>query len=154
MTGDNDLLEIVAVQQTIYRYSDAVTRGDWDQYASVFAPDCVWDVLNPVPMHAVGPEAITAFMREMIDQMEFFLQMSHNMVVDIVGPGRATSMTTIHEMARNADTIDGQITGVYQDELAKQDDGVWRFTSRRFSCTYFENAHLAGVTVTPRSELP
>jgi hypothetical protein len=111
-------------------------------------------VLNPVPMHAEGPEAITAAMRAMIEHMEVFLQMSHNIVVDIVGPGRATSMTTIHEIARHPGVVDGQITGLYQDELAKQDDGVWRFTCRRFHCTYFQGTGLSGDTVTPREQLP
>ena len=32
-----------AIQQLIYRYSDAVTRADYEQMATVFAADAVWE---------------------------------------------------------------------------------------------------------------
>ena len=32
-----------AIQQLIYRYSDAVTRADYEQMATVFADDAVWE---------------------------------------------------------------------------------------------------------------
>ena len=31
------------IQQLIYRYSDAVTRADYEQMATVFATDAVWE---------------------------------------------------------------------------------------------------------------
>jgi ketosteroid isomerase-like protein len=36
-------LDQLAIQDLIYRYSDAVTRADWQQCEAVFAPDAVWE---------------------------------------------------------------------------------------------------------------
>jgi ketosteroid isomerase-like protein len=36
-------LDRLAIQDLIYRYSDAVTRADWQQCEAVFAPDAVWE---------------------------------------------------------------------------------------------------------------
>ena len=32
-----------AIQSLIHRYSSSITRGDYDQTATVFAPDAVWE---------------------------------------------------------------------------------------------------------------
>ena len=36
-------LDRLAIQDLIYRYSDAVTRADWPQCEAVFAPDALWE---------------------------------------------------------------------------------------------------------------
>ena len=36
-------IERLAIADLIYRYSDSVTRADWDQTEAVFAPDVVWE---------------------------------------------------------------------------------------------------------------
>jgi hypothetical protein len=36
-------LDRLAIQDLISRYSDAVTRADWQQCAAVFAPDALWE---------------------------------------------------------------------------------------------------------------
>jgi len=36
-------LDRLAIQDLIYRYSDAVTRADWHQCEAVFSPDATWE---------------------------------------------------------------------------------------------------------------
>ena len=36
-------LDRLAIQDLIYRYSDAVTRADWQQCEAVFALDAIWE---------------------------------------------------------------------------------------------------------------
>jgi hypothetical protein len=44
-------LDRLAIQDLINRYSDAVTRADWDQCEAVFAPNAVWE--SPVIRAAI-----------------------------------------------------------------------------------------------------
>ena len=37
------LADRIAIEDLIYRYSDAVTRADWDQCEATFAPDATWE---------------------------------------------------------------------------------------------------------------
>ena len=36
-------LDRQAIQDLIHRYSDSVTRGDYEQTATLFAPDAGWE---------------------------------------------------------------------------------------------------------------
>jgi hypothetical protein len=36
-------LDRLAMQDLIYRYSDALTRSDWKQAEALYAPDAIWE---------------------------------------------------------------------------------------------------------------
>ena len=36
-------IERLPIADLIHRYSDSVTRADWDQTEAVFAPDAIWE---------------------------------------------------------------------------------------------------------------
>jgi SnoaL-like domain len=100
-----------AVQDLIHRYSDAVTRGDHEHTATLFAPDAVWEEVG-------GARFETA--REFVDylvggsaSLELLIQTPHSPVVDFPTSGRATATTTIHEIVR----------GVASDRSALGDAG-------------------------------
>ena len=47
----------LAIQELILTYSDAATRGDWATFATLWAPDAVWEVGEPIGSRVEGAEA-------------------------------------------------------------------------------------------------
>ena len=133
-------LDRQAIQELIHRYSDSVTRGDYEHTAEVFAPDAVWEEVGGVRFDTS---------REFIDYLvegsasaELLIQTPHSPVIDFQGSGRATATTTIHEIGRGVaggrsslgeagTEINVDRYGVYHDDLAKFGQ-EWKFTQRIF----------------------
>ena len=92
-------LDRLAILDLIHRYSDAVTRADYEQMATVFTPDTLWE--SPVlGLRFETPRAFIDFQIEGNDALEVLIQTPHSPVVDLVDAERATATTTIHEMIR------------------------------------------------------
>jgi hypothetical protein len=139
--GPEEWLAREAVVDLIYRYSDSVTRGDYEQTATVFAPDAVWEL----PEWGLRFETARAFLDYLIDgsaSVELLIQTPHSPVVELLGPTRARATTTIHEIVRSAATADGSDSpdagetnldwyGIYHDEAARF-GAEWKFTRRVF----------------------
>jgi hypothetical protein len=132
-------LDRQAVQDLIHRYSDSITRGDFEQTVTVFASDAIWED----PEFGVRFESAAAFMDYLIEgsaSLELLIQTPHSPVIELVGDGRAT--TTIHEIIRGVATAESSVGaigkeinidryGIYYDELAKF-GSEWKFTHRIF----------------------
>jgi hypothetical protein len=154
-------LDRVAIQELIYRYSDAVTRADWTQCESVFTPDALWES----PLLGLRFESRDAFLETLraTTTYDLLIQTPHSPVVTLTAADRATATTTIHEMNRgvmeaaselgdagtpvNIDTY-----GIYYDDVARI-DGDWKFTHRLFVPFYLSNGSVTGDILTPRSGL-
>ena len=145
-------LDKLAIQETIVRYSDAATRGDWDAFASLWVDDAVWEVGPPVDTRVEGASTIVATARASVDAEDFLVQMTHGSVVTIRGDGRASATTTIHALARREG--EHQITnlGVYYDELIEV-DGEWKFTWRLLQPVYSDPSPLPGTVPITRAAL-
>ena len=62
-----------AIQQLIYRYSDAVTRADYEQMATVFAADAVWE--SPIlGMHFETAREFIDFQSEASTALDVLIQ--------------------------------------------------------------------------------
>jgi hypothetical protein len=164
----NDDLELrgwtdrLAIQDLIYRYSDAVTRADWDQCGAVFAPDVIWE--SPVlDMRYEGAQAFVEMLGQTSSASELLIQTPHAPVIRLFGSERAQATTTIHEFTRGvtvAPTAYGEVGtainfeqyGIYFDDIAKM-DGAWRFTHRLFVPLYIGPDCVTGQVVSPRSAL-
>ena len=141
--GDAELrawLDRQAVQDLIHRYSDSVTRGDYEHTAELFAPDAIWEETGGVRFDTA---------REFIDYLvegsasaELLIQTPHSPVIEFMGVGRAEATTTIHEVVRGVASgrsalgdagveINVDRYGIYHDELAKF-GGEWKFKQRIF----------------------
>jgi hypothetical protein len=134
-------LDRQAVQDLIHRYSDSVTRADYEQTATVFAPDAVWED----PQSDVRFESAREFMDYLVEgstSLDLLIQTPHSPVVELLGDGRAKATTTIHEIVRGVATADSAVGaigseinvdryGIYHDELAKFGP-EWKFTHRIF----------------------
>jgi hypothetical protein len=151
-------LDRLAIQDLINRYSDAVTRSDWDQCSSVFAPDALWEA----PALGMRFESGAAFV-DMLDSpaMELLIQTPHSCVVRLTGPDRAEATTTIHEFVRGEVLSDSSYGepgtptnleqyGIYFDDLVKL-DGEWKFTHRLYVPMYIGTGCVTGDVLTQRT---
>jgi hypothetical protein len=145
-------LDTVAIQDLVVRYSDAATRGAWDEFEAVWTADGVWDVRPPVGTHIVGIDAIMADVKALLNAEDFFVQMTHGSVVTLLGNDRARSTTTIHALARREGHHNVTNYGVYYDDLVKV-DGTWKFARRSLQPVYMDTSPLPGIAPITRAEL-
>ena len=130
-----------AIQQLIYRYSDAVTRADYEQMATVFAADAVWESPT-LGMHFQTAREFIDFQSEASTALDVLIQTASGPVIELLGPDRAAATTNIREIIRGTITVGGEWGpagaennvdqyGIYFDEISKI-DGTWKFTRRVF----------------------
>jgi hypothetical protein len=154
-------LDRLAIQDLIYRYSDAVTRADWEQCEATFAADAVWES----PKLGMRFDSGTAFVQMLAGSStsELLIQTPHAPVIKLIGSGKAQATTTIHEWIRGIGRVDnvdhqkGDVMnleqyGVYYDDIARI-DGEWKFAHRLFVPIYVGSGCVTGDVVTPRSGL-
>jgi hypothetical protein len=153
-------MDRLAIQDLIYRYSDAVTRADYEQMATVFAPGAVWE--SPLlGMHFQNAREFIDFQSDGSTALEVLIQTAHNPVIDLEGDDHARATTTIHERIRGVggdlDSLLGAAGaeinvdqyGTYYDELQRI-DGEWKFTHRVFVPFLIRSGTVTGDVVTPR----
>jgi SnoaL-like domain len=134
-------LDRQAIQDLIHRYSDSVTRGDFERTEDLFAPDAVWEEVGGVRFETA--REFLSYLTEGSAHSELLIQAPSSPVVDFVEGGRATATTTIREIVRGVSggpsvlgdagiEINVDRFGIYYDEFAKFGD-AWKFTQRVFA---------------------
>ena len=152
-------IERLAIADLINRYADSVTRADWDQAGSIFAPDAIWES----PGMGLRFENRAEFLEAVKAASGFLLQTLSSPLIRLTGLDQAQATTTIHEMARGVTATDSaygaagtelnfEQYGVYFDDIARI-GGEWKFTHRLFVPIYVNMGCLTGDVVTPRSAL-
>lgn len=153
-------LDRLAIQDLIARYSDAVTRADWDQCEAVFAPDAVWE--SNLGMRFESRAAFMETLRQ-TSAFDLLIQTPHSSAITFAGTDRAKATTTIHELVRGVGSTgtkfgeSGTETnveqfGIYYDDLARI-DGEWKFSRRVFASFYVRPGSVTGDVFTARSAL-
>jgi hypothetical protein len=149
-------LDRLAIQDLIYRYSDGLTRADWKQCESVFAPEAIWES----PALGLRFESRAGFM-DMLEGTsagEFMIQTASAPVINLIASDRAQATTTVQELMRGVtavltgEQLNSVLYGVYYDDVARI-SGEWKFTHRLYKPIYAATGALTGDVVTPRSEL-
>jgi ketosteroid isomerase-like protein len=154
-------LDRLAIQDLIYRYSDAVTRADWTQCESVFTPDALWESPG-LGLRFDSREAFLETLRA-TTTYDLLIQTPQAPVVTLTDADHATATTTIHEMNRGLVAMAGELGdagtpinvdtyGIYYDDVARI-DGQWKFTHRMFVPFYLSGGTVNGDILTPRTEL-
>jgi hypothetical protein len=149
-------LDRLAIQDLIHRYADGLTRADWKQCESVFAPEAIWES----PGLGLRYETRSAFieMLEGTSTGEFMIQTASSPVINLIGSDQAQATTTVQELMRGVtavltgELLNSTLYGIYYDDVARI-DGVWRFTHRLYVPIYAISDALTGDLVTPRSGL-
>ena len=149
--GNDEWFDQLAINDVTVRYSDAVTRGDWDAFEATWTADAVWEESPPVSERIVGARAIREHVAAMIDKADFLLQTTHGTVVNLEAPDRASTTTTIHAIAKVGE-ISFVNFGIYYGNLVKA-DGIWRFAWRRLQSVYSDYSPLEGPVSISRAGL-
>jgi ketosteroid isomerase-like protein len=146
-------LDRLAIHDLVRRYSDSVTRGDWDETAKVFAADAVWEC-PMMQLRFDGAQAYLEFLRSSFTEQSVLIQTAHDTVIDLRGRDAANATTTVHELVR--DEAGGSVNiaqyGIYFDELARFGE-EWRFTHRVFVPLYMETDGVPGTVASARPVL-
>ena len=153
-------LDRLAIQDLINRYSDAVTRADWDQCEAVFAPNAVWE--SPLGLRFESRAAFLEGLRQTTSN-DLLIQTPHSSVITLTGSDRAKATTTLHELFRGVVPADSKLGeagaeinidqyGIYYDDLARI-DGEWKFTRRVFVPVLMNIGSVNGDVFTQRSAL-
>ena len=150
-TGNEAWYDKLAIEEVTVRYSDAVTRSDWDAFEATWMPDAVWEESPPMSERVVGARAIREYVADMLDKSDFLVQTTHGTVVNLEGDDRASTTTTIHTIAKVGETSFVNF-GIYYGDLVKS-DGIWRFSRRRLQSVYSDYSPLNGPVSITRAGL-
>jgi hypothetical protein len=125
------MLDEIAIQQTLNRYSDGASRADWEQVLSTFTPDATWEIAD-VGARYQDHAAIQNVMAAFVAQMAYFVQINSPAIIQVDG-NRAVASSVIRECGKFADREEAlEVLGRYSDELIRTAEG-WKFTRRVFS---------------------
>jgi len=137
------LSDRLAIREVIDRYSDAATRRAWGDLGATFHDAAVWSAGPPFNLEHRSREAIVAGLGAGVGALEFLVQMTHSVVIELDGD-RATVRTVINEVARNPAQKSGLfLLGIYNDALSRR-NGRWGFDRRHFEPLYLDTAWIAG----------
>ena len=157
--NNGDFAAIVAIEQLIYRYSDAVTRGDRVQFEALWTPDIAWEVV-PQGIRVEGLENVCETVAQLLETYESFVQVATNPVITLLDDEHATASTIVHEMGKRklgaepnpSASGDIDLYGVYEDKIVWFEQR-WRFSHRRFVSIFGSREPLGRETFTPHRSL-
>lgn len=125
------MIDEIAIQQTLTRYCEAVSSGDWDGVAATFVEDGIWQVGSSGKTFQ-GRAAIREGMKELSGAMEFVVMMNAPGIITVDGMS-AAARTTIREFGKIEGREEGfEAFGIYEDRLVSTPKG-WRFSHRLFT---------------------
>jgi hypothetical protein len=153
MRGPDDRrhLDELTIRDLVVRFSDAVTRGDWDRFEATFTPDAVWEESAPFAGRYSGARSIRESVASSMAAVDLYVQMAHGTVVTSLTGSRATATTTIQGVSGVGDVLVVNF-GIYFDDLVRTADG-WRFEHRWLQNVYAETGPLGGRIPVTRAEL-
>src|SRR6201997_1085072 len=145
-------LDRLEIQGLIHRYSDGVTRADWQQCEAVFTPDALLES-SALGIRCEDRASFMEILRA-TTSYDLLIQTAHSSVITLIDAHHARSTTTIHELIREAAGAENNLEqyGIYFDDLARV-DGKWKFTHRVFLPIYVGRGCVTGDLLTPRSAL-
>jgi hypothetical protein len=127
-----------AIQDVITSYCDSISRRDWQQLGSLFAPEAAWEVIGGPAFRFAG-DGIAPGIRGIVESTGFIVQINAPALITIEGE-RATARTTLYEFGETLDKKTRfEEPGIYDDVLARS-NGRWLFVSRRFTILQFRSA--------------
>ena len=147
----SDWTDVVAIQQLVLAFCDAVTRGRWDRFEELWAPDGVWEETAPFEGWSDGARRIRTGAEASMARVQLYVQTAHGTVVDRHDSATASARTTI----RGLSILDGRAIenhGIYHDDMVRLDDG-WRFRRRFLQNLYVEERDQTGTVTVERSRI-
>jgi ketosteroid isomerase-like protein len=120
----------LAIRNLAARFTDAVSKRDFDTWRSLWTDDCHWYIGN----RAVdGADNAVAFVSAAMERYSWFLMMSLSGQV-FESDGEVRGIWYVLEYQGTPTEIT-QIFGTYEDGYARV-DGEWKFARRVFQSSY------------------
>ena len=135
------LLDENAILNLIARFDDAVILSDFDEFRSLWTDNAVWDIGDPLPLHAEGVDVIVDAVRKRLDAVTFFFRATWRAVITINGDQASSRAATIE----NGRLRDGKMydnLGVYRDKLERQNK-QWKFGARRYDYIWIDRTPIS-----------
>jgi ketosteroid isomerase-like protein len=130
------------VHNLVGRYCDAVLRVDVAEFSDTWADDAQW--LIPGDGIIEGRASISATYRQCVQEVL-------NGTISYVDGDNASARWQIRELQWRDDGTVSELIGVYHDVMARDLDGVLRFTQRDFELIYSGPIDGSGKLRSPRS---
>jgi ketosteroid isomerase-like protein len=138
------MLDEIAIQQTINRWSEGASRTDWEQMGSTLMPNAVWKAAA-FGIEAEGIAAILGNLAALVAPMAYSVQLNAPGVITVNGDN-AVARSVIRESGKYADRDEAfEILGFYSDVLVRASEG-WKFSNRTFEAVAMRNFPLLPTT--------
>ena len=137
------------VHNLVGRYCDAVLRVDLDEFADVWAEHARW--LIPGDGVIEGRTAISEAFARIRPTYTQCVQEILSGTISYVDGDHASARWQIRELQWRDDGTTSELIGVYHDVMARDLDGVLRFTERDFELIYSGSTDGSGRLRPPRT---
>jgi ketosteroid isomerase-like protein len=139
------LADEAAIRNLIMHFADVATRGDFDAFPGLWAPDATWLIGGtdgqPFERRAQGAEDITALFRSLREERDYFIQFVLPGVIEIDGDV-ATARSNCHEMAQGQGRY-YRTNGTWTDTFRRTEDG-WVFAKRSYRYLWLDFSPYTG----------
>jgi 3-phenylpropionate/cinnamic acid dioxygenase small subunit len=119
----------LAIHELLARYCRVIDFGLWDEFPSLFTPDCVIDFGELMGVHE-GPEGVRRLAGMIGGTGLMMRHLVTNVIVDRPEAGRADVWCYVLALTGPDPTSLMLTTGRYEDEVVKR-DGRWLIKRRR-----------------------
>jgi hypothetical protein len=135
-------------------YAWHAARGQREQIAALFTSQGVFEIPAQGERRRLqGRESILAYLQTSM-WPDMIFPIIHNHVIDVRGDvAVGTCVMEAFTKSRVAEHFPDGFLGYYHDRLARQADGRWLFTERRWF-TYWPQFEDSGLPVRPEHEPP
>jgi hypothetical protein len=145
-----------SIADLLYRYSDIVTRGAWDEDVALFVDDAVVEIASPFDTRIEGQAAILEW-RAGTASCELLFHITFSPSIRLLSSDRAQATSQTLEMVRGpaaaqSEPLNSVFRSIYYDDIVKLDE-AWRFARRRCRPIYLEAGAVTGHTLAARTTL-
>ncbi len=135
----------MAIRNLSAKFADAATTADYEELSLLWKSDGVFTINNPANVTKTGVDDITAHIKMLRDERDFFVQFVHSGVINIDG-NTATARWIIHEVARGPGEKYYNNYGVFNDTMEKINNN-WVYTSRVYDYMWLDFGKFEGKAI-------
>lgn len=117
-----------AIMELCHRFDHAINRTDQDATGTLFASSAI---LHTPKGDVNGPDAIVDFFKSVAPMAKGNRHLTLDIVITGEGMGKATAKSYRLLVKASAPTM-LVASGTIEDHVVKENDGMWRFASRKF----------------------
>jgi hypothetical protein len=135
----------LAVHNLVGRYCNEVSTADIDRWSETWANDATWSI--PGEGVLVGLDAICESFARIRATYLLCVQEILSGSVEVVDATHARARWYVRELQwsqRDAEVVGSELIGIYDDEVARHQDGDVRFSSRDFALLYSGPVAMTG----------